>query len=406
MKESYRIEVYNKNFIPVGHAISSIDWMLEGAFYQIQGGSLVEGKLKTIAMEVFSNPVTQKVFYKDFDAKQLVELISMEGKTPDYVVEISYRAGVTDNTGRVASEAISLFFPKYSIECFSGRIFFIKSFNLTEEKVREIIVSFYANQLIEEVRVESYEDFLSKKRFCNIAERKITLQNDRSYEVYPFDCSLDKLENLSQEKCWALRRDELKVIQDHYLDEKPKKQREKWGLPSFPTDVEIEILAQTWSEHCKHKIFSSRINYSESNLPKNFKRLGDFIVNSLYRSRIQGATKKVKEKRGIDWTISVFSDNAGIVRYSDKIDLAIKVETHNSPSALDPYGGALTGILGVNRDILGVGLGARPICNTNVLCFAPFNWPMESQRDELPRNLFHPRQVLEGVHRGIKDGGE
>src|SRR5690606_14304580 len=102
--------------------------------------------------------------------------------------------------------------------------------------------------------------------------------------------------------------------------------------------------------------------------------LGNQTISSLFRSYIRRATETIQKERSLSWLISTFSDNAGIVRFDQTIDLCIKVETHNSPSALDPYGGALTGILGVNRDILGCGKGAKPIANTDVFCFAPPNW--------------------------------
>ena len=98
---------------------------------------------------------------------------------------------------------------------------------------------------------------------------------------------------------------------------------------------------------------------------------------------------------------SVFHDNSGVISFDRETLVCFKAETHNSPSALDPYGGAITGIVGVNRDIMGTGLGARPIFNTNVLCFASPHTPAS----EVPPGLLHPRRVLEGVHRGIVDGG-
>ncbi len=189
--------------------------------------------------------------------------------------------------------------------------------------------------------------------------------------------SSEALVELSRKQFWALDSIEMKTIQDHY------------GARA-PTDVEMEVLAQTWSEHCKHKIFGATIDYEDST--------EKFQVNSLFKTYIEKPTTEFQKNK--DWAISVFKDNAGIVRFHDDVDLCIKVETHNSPSALDPYGGALTGILGVNRDILGTGLGARPIANTNVLLFGE---PTETH--ELPKGLLHPREILKGVHKGIQDGG-
>ncbi len=197
----------------------------------------------------------------------------------------------------------------------------------------------------------------------------------------------DALLALSQKNCWALSLPELKLIRSHFTAPAVKEERRIRGLPRNPTDVELELLAQTWSEHCKHKIFSSRIDYKDDE--RSIK------VEGLFKDFIKGPTYALKK----DWAISVFDDNAGVVRFRDGVDLCIKVETHNSPSALDPYGGALTGILGVNRDIMGTGLGAKPVANTNVFCVG---MPDES---ELPPALLHPREILKGVHRGVMDGG-
>jgi phosphoribosylformylglycinamidine synthase II len=250
------------------------------------------------------------------------------------------------------------------------------------------------------LRVQSAEiEFGGKKRIpCNpliqyefhsVVERR-SLQ-DRDDEAgtltvagrmkqYDFSkMSPEKLMALSKENHWALSLSEMQVVQTHFGDR-----------PA--TDVEIEMIAQTWSEHCKHKIFQSEIEVMDEagKLQKT--------VKGLFGTYIKGPTDELMQKKS--WLVSVFKDNAGIVRFSEGIDLSIKVETHNSPSALDPYGGALTGILGVNRDILGTGIGARPIANTNVLCFG---YPDETAK--LPEGLFHPAEMLWGVHKGIQDGG-
>ena len=155
-----------------------------------------------------------------------------------------------------------------------------------------------------------------------------------------------------------------------------------------PTDVEIEVLAQTWSEHCKHKIFNSQITYSDDK--------GSSVINSLFNTFIKRATKEINKP----WLVSVFTDNAGVIKFNEDYNLVMKVETHNTPSALDPYGGAITGIVGVNRDPLGTGIGARLIFNTDVFCFAsPF------YDKELPPRLLHPKRIFEGVRRGVEHGG-
>ena len=124
-------------------------------------------------------------------------------------------------------------------------------------------------------------------------------------------------------------------------------------------------------------------------------------INSLFNTFIKGSTSEVRKKKGDrDFCLSVFTDNAGVIKFNDDYNLVFKVETHNSPSALDPYGGALTGIVGVNRDPFGTGKGARLIFNTDVFCFAS---PFYSQ--PLPKRILHPRRIYEGVREGVEHGG-
>jgi phosphoribosylformylglycinamidine synthase len=150
-----------------------------------------------------------------------------------------------------------------------------------------------------------------------------------------------------------------------------------------PTDVELETLAQTWSEHCVHKTFKGRIKF------------GQATVDNLLKSTIIKAT----EELGKPWCLSVFVDNAGVIDFDGRYALCFKVETHNHPSAIEPYGGAATGIGGVVRDPLGTGLGAKPILNTDVFCFAPPDFPYE----KLPKGVLHPRRIFKGVRAGVAD---
>jgi len=184
----------------------------------------------------------------------------------------------------------------------------------------------------------------------------------------------DELVSLSRTGQLALSLSEMKAIQRHYRE-----------LGREPTDCELETLAQTWSEHCSHKTFRSRIAFQ-----------GETIDN-LLKQTIFGATREL----GCDWLVSVFTDNAGVVRFDDDHDVCFKVETHNHPSAIDPYGGANTGLGGVIRDALGTGLGAKPICNTDVFCVAP----PDLSPDELPTGVLHPKRVLKGVVAGVRDYG-
>jgi len=167
---------------------------------------------------------------------------------------------------------------------------------------------------------------------------------------------------------------EMRTIQRHFAE-----------LGRDPTDCELETLAQTWSEHCSHKTLKGKIEFEGR------------TIDNLLKQTIFAATKALD----LDWLVSVFSDNAGVVRFDDEHDVCFKVETHNHPSAIDPYGGANTGIGGVIRDALGTGLGSRPICNTDVFCVAPPDLPP----DRLPAGVLHPKRVLKGVVAGVRDYG-
>ncbi len=156
-----------------------------------------------------------------------------------------------------------------------------------------------------------------------------------------------------------------------------------------PRDIELETLAQTWSEHCVHKTLKSRV---EMDLDGRQIHFGNLLKETVFR----GTQELAKP-----WCISVFSDNAGVIEFDDKDAVCFKVETHNHPSALDPYGGAATGIGGVIRDPMGTGMGAKPIANTDIFCFAPPDTPMS----EVPRGVLHPRRIMRGVVSGVRDYG-
>jgi phosphoribosylformylglycinamidine synthase len=166
------------------------------------------------------------------------------------------------------------------------------------------------------------------------------------------------------------------------------------SLRREPKDIELETLAQTWSEHCKHKVFSSSVEL----------KLGGKTIryDNFFKETIRRTTAEVRKSKGKkDFCVSVFTDNAGIIRFDETHSVAFKVETHNHPSALDPYGGANTGIGGVIRDILGCGLGAKPLFNTDIFCFGPPDFP----DDQVPKGVMHPRRIMRGVVAGVRDYG-
>ncbi len=301
--------------------------------------------------------VTEKVLLDP-----IVERAGSEETHFDWSLEIGLKQGLTDNLGITAQIAIEDFLgapfaPHEQVR--SARKYLLKG-KLNRLDVERIGKELLANPLIEVIVA------------APIVPR-----------VNIVDLSGD-LMAVSKDRQLVLNLEEMEAIRAYYLKEKER--RAELGLSAWPTDVEIEALAQTWSEHCKHKIFQARIMYNGKE------------INNIFSTYIKRATEEVGKK--IDWLVSVFKDNAGIIRFNETTDLTCKVETHNSPSALDPYGGALTGILGVNRDILGTSSGSRPIANMDVLCFAPPDYA-----GPIPEKLQHPKRVLTGVCKGIEHGG-
>lgn len=208
------------------------------------------------------------------------------------------------------------------------------------------------------------------------------------------------LERLSRQGHLFLSLEEMRAVQEHYR-----------GLGRDPTDLELETIAQTWSEHCVHKTLKSAIVYRgapmpelNAETPKHQSAKSDEVeirYGNLLKDTIARATDELmREGRG-PRCLSVFKDNAGIIDFDGEFGIAFKVETHNHPSAIEPYGGAATGVGGVIRDVLGCGLGAQPIANTDVFCVAPPDWPVDS----VPRGIIHPRTVLKGVVAGVRDYG-
>ncbi len=283
----------------------------------------------------------------------------------DWVLEIRLKPGFTDNLGKTAQTSIEDFLQKQfhaSEKVLSATRYFLKG-DITREDVERIGHELLANKIVEEILVAKFGEKLTDP---------ILPQFKESHEVEIIDLNQDLLK-LSEERILALNLKEMEAIK---------------AFKAMPTDVELEAIAQTWSEHCKHKIFNAKIEYIENGKKRE--------IDSLFKTYIKKATELTEK----DWLVSVFTDNAGIIRFNDEVNLTCKVETHNSPSALDPYGGALTGILGVNRDILGTGIGSKPIANMDVLCFAPPDYA-----GLIPERLLHPKRILKGVCKGIEHGG-
>ncbi|MBR6240365.1 MAG: phosphoribosylformylglycinamidine synthase, partial [Lentisphaeria bacterium] len=286
------------------------------------------------------------------------------GETPSkdlnytWLIRVGFKPGVTDNVARTAWEAIGdIIGRKLTREeqVFSSIEYLVDSPEMTREQARRIATGLLANVLIETVDVFSRDELLN----ASIPLNKPLIRGLGEVIVHEYDLEVsdEKLMELSHKGTLALSLEEMKSIQGYFRK-----------LGRKPTDVEMEVLAQTWSEHCKHKIFAADIDYTTPD--------GKTVqISSLYKSYIKKSTKELQAE--IPWLVSVFTDNAGVIRFNDRFDLVYKAETHNSPSALDPYGGAMTGIVGVNRDPLGTGQGADLLLNVWGYCLgSPFTDPI------------------------------
>lgn len=313
----------------------------------------------------------------------------------DLLIEVGFRPGVTDNVGRTAREAIQYIIgrPFSAAEGVFTSVQYLLRGALTATDGERIAAGFLANGLIQRWTIVTPETFDNQRGVPAQVPRVVS---HSAVQVREIDLQVadEHLLQISREGMLALNLEEMKAIQAFVADPQVQQQRRSVGLGPLLTDVELEALAQTWSEHCKHKIFSACIDYEDENGRRE-------TIDSLFKTYIVGATRAVRQAKGAnDFCLSVFKDNAGVIRLTDDWSLVYKVETHNSPSALDPYGGALTGIVGVNRDPFGTGRGARLIFNTDVFCFAsPF------YDKPLPPRLLHPRRIFEGVVEGVEHGG-
>lgn len=324
-----------------------------------------------------ANPVTQKV-----------------NQTPDdfdWALEIGFLPGVTDNIGGTTSEILALVASNDDNDhiCYSSRLYLIKG-NADRSQIEELSATL-SNKLIQRISIKSKEEY-DLDGGMDVVIPKVSLENDGSVaDTVNLDVSDEALEEIakygianqdgSRRGPLGLSLLYMKAIQTYF-----KK------LGRSPTDIEIETLAQTWSEHCKHTIFASPI---------------DEVKDGLYKHYIKRATKEIREERGDDdICVSVFSDNSGGIIFDEDYLITDKVETHNSPSALDPFGGAITGIVGVNRDCMGFGLGAKPVINRYGFCLADPRLKPNYFRDKACTNsLLPPSNIMNGVIAGVEAGG-
>lgn len=324
--------------------------------------------------------------------------------------ERQFLPGVTDNLAHTVEEALVLKgFDGIKVSSGRGYLFEHKSIEQAMSQAQStlgVLKAEDAPKFVTLVNTYKLHHPLTDRFTVHDLERKDILEQLLQFPVIRLpsppptapvnlDLADNELEQLSKDRLLALTLAEMKAIRSQFHQPSVRQARAEQGLPEWPTDVELEILAQTWSEHCKHKIFNATISHSYIGFTGNKK---SETVRSLYKTYIQAPTKRLMHSRPD--LLSVFEDNSGVIRWNDKWAVCFKVETHNSPSALEPYGGALTGILGVNRDILGTGLGAKPIFNTDVFCFA-----LPSADLPVRPKLLPAETIINGVRKGVEDGG-
>ena len=364
---------------------------------------LTTGRVHSAALYTVRYPLT-KTQLNDFATRCLADPVLHDVRLNELTsaaefatyILVARRPGVTDDEGTSAQNALADILNEpldvHTQHIFSKKLYLLEN-DLPETDLRRIAEELLGNKLINWLEVGRVADGI----------RDYTPRPGGGAEAITEVISLTgrtdaELVQLSKENIYALNLEEMRAVRDYFAAAETQVERKAAGLPADPTDCELEIIAQTWSEHCKHKEFSALINY------KDLETGEEKQVDSLFKTYIKDATSEVDRQlraNGNDWLIKVFSDNAGAVRINSDSLFVWKVETHNSPSAIDPYGGAITGILGNNRDPLATGIGgARLLFNTNVLCFG--NPEFEGQ---LLTGQLHPRRILEGVRKGIEDGG-
>lgn len=353
-------------------------------------------RFRTVLHELLVDPLLEELWLNEpQDRDEWINIWRKNGFR--FVAEKQFQPGVTDNLSHTVEEALRLRELPAGIQAASGRLFLFsgeedqrKSVKQIEELSRYVLY----HPLTERLKVHDLKEGTTESKAL-LSFPQISLPEPSPVTPVSLDLPDEDLERLSRERLLALTLDEMKAIRRHFRQVSVQEMRRQLGLPEPPTDVELEVLAQTWSEHCKHKIFNATIVHTDTSKGPGEKRQ---VIQSLYKTYIQSATRELSAWRPD--LLSVFVDNAGVVKWDDESAVCFKVETHNSPSALEPYGGALTGILGVNRDILGTGLGARPIFNTDVFCFA---YPGEGLARH--QKLLPPKTILDGVRKGVEDGG-
>ncbi len=323
-------------------------------------------EIEKIAVNLLADPVTKK--YK-------ISQGIFEKKPSFNEVMIIYRPGVFDSEAESLKKAIADL--NLKVDWVSTAI----TYNF--EKINKNDIRYLGPKILYNPIIKEVADYQRLKNIKSLSGFKDIDYRFKLKEVDILGASQKRLNQISKSGCLSLNLFEMEKIQDYYQK-----------LKRNPTDCELETLAVLWSEHCGHKTFTGLINYQEEKEGKVIKKEK---INNLLKSTIMKATKKINSPD----CISVFDDNSGIIRFSQEKNICFKVETHNHPSSLEPYGGASTGIGGVIRDVLGTGCGFRPFALIDAFCFS--NWRLNLKK--MPNGMLSPRRIINGVVAGVRDYG-
>lgn len=341
-------------------------------------GQLSQEELQQLTLKLFTDPVTQTASWIELPAPLL------SPKTDSVILEVSLRPGVTDPVAEQIVRAAHELNLNGVHRAATGQRFVIEfdsSVSIRESASKSVYAESVAKSLLANNVIQHWTIGEITPSFPEEVESSGTV------EIIPIrKLSNDELLALSKERRAALDLAEMKAVQDYFIEQKRE-----------PTDVEFETIAQTWSEHCVHKTFKAKIVISNSVNGNDQSPITNYpsTIDSLIKTYLKSATDKINAQ----WVISAFVDNAGIIDFDDEFEISFKAETHNHPSAVEPFGGANTGVGGVIRDVLGV--SAKPIANTDILCFGPQDLDPKS----LPEGVLHPRRIQSGVIAGVQDYG-
>jgi len=318
----------------------------------------------------------------------------------DWCIWVGFRPGVRDNAASTAIEAIRDLLKRDFAEgegVYTSKRYCIKGSDLTRDDVEKIAGELLANPIIQQWKIFSRKEWESH-RGAVLTIPKVLLNHEPAFEIISIE-SDEALERVSSSRNLALNSRDIPIIRDYFLNDSVKASRmaltageeQRASLHDGPTDVEIEYISQSRSDHCNHNTFRGTFRYHDSST-------GESVVEeNLFKRYIQEPTLKLKEEK--EWVVSVLWDNAGVGAFDRDNNYVITGETHNSPSNMEAYGGAITGIVGVYRDPMGTGLGSRLIMGSYGFCVGPVDYsgPLKAP--------LHPRRLLDGVIEGVKDGG-